>query len=211
MRLLCSHPAGACYTVKQAGISVEGQRKKGALKKGSQGRHVCCRQSNLLPKHMGFRTSGQLLRCTTWQARAHSKIIHTSQKRLLSLGCSLFAHTQGSCFDRNHLTFWKYHAGLYMALNDAEAADRTMQAAIEAKRLALGPGHPAVTESVLGLAAIKRAAGHGQAAIDVLQRELNFLNQNGPAASPGEHLESGYQSRSLHQEACAEQTMHLIT
>jgi hypothetical protein len=93
------------------------------------------------------------------------------------------------------------HAGLYMALNDAEAADQTMQAAIEAKRLVLGPGHPAVTDSVLGLAAIKHAAGHGQDAIDVLQRELTFLNEDGPAASPGELLESGYQSRKLHQEA----------
>ena len=103
--------------------------------------------------------------------------------------------------DINHLTNQMSRAGLYMALNDAEAADQTMQAAIEAKRLALGPGHPAVTDSVLGLAAIKRAAGHGQDAIDVLQRELTFLNQNGPAASAGELLESGYQSRKLHLEA----------
>lgn len=84
MRVSGSHPAGDCYTLKQACISVKGQRKQGCSENELKGRYVCCRQSKLLPKHMGFRTSGQLLPCTTWQARAHSKIIHSSQKRLLT-------------------------------------------------------------------------------------------------------------------------------
>ena len=73
-----------------------------------------------------------------------------------------------------------------MALKDSEAAVRVMQSAVEAKRLALGPSHPAVTESVLGLAAIFRASGRNQNAIDVIEKELQFLTQEGLKAFPGE-------------------------
>ena len=73
-----------------------------------------------------------------------------------------------------------------MALKDSEAAIKVMQSAVEAKRLALGPSHPAVTESVLGLAAIFRASGRNQAAMDVIEKELHFLTQEGLKASPGE-------------------------
>lgn len=65
-----------------------------------------------------------------------------------------------------------------------------MQSAIEAKRLALSPSHPAVAESVLGLAAILRASGDRQAAIDMLQKELSFLTQQGQTSSPGEFQSS---------------------
>ena len=77
-------------------------------------------------------------------------------------------------------------AGLHMALKDSEAAVRVMQSAVEAKRLALGPSHPAVTESVLGLAAIFRASGRNQDAMDVIEKEMQHLTQEGLQASPGE-------------------------
>ncbi|CAL5222635.1 g5030 [Coccomyxa viridis] len=76
-------------------------------------------------------------------------------------------------------------AGLHMARKDAQAASQTMQRAIEAKRLALGPTHPAVAESVLGLAAIHRASGCPTDAIELLQKETNFLMKEEKASSPG--------------------------
>ena len=60
-----------------------------------------------------------------------------------------------------------------------------MQRAVEAKRLALGPTHPAVAESVLGLAAIHRASDRTRDAVELLQKELNFLVGEGKASSPG--------------------------
>ena len=77
-------------------------------------------------------------------------------------------------------------AGLHMALKDSEAAVRVMHSAVEAKRLALGPSHPAVTESVLGLAAIFRASGRSRNAVEVIQNELQFLTQEGLQASSGD-------------------------
>ena len=77
-------------------------------------------------------------------------------------------------------------AGLHMALQDSEAAVRGMQSAVDAKRLALGPSHPAVTESVLGLAAIFRASGRNSNAIEVIEKELQLLAQEEMKASPGD-------------------------
>ena len=79
-----------------------------------------------------------------------------------------------------------------MALKDSEAAVRVMQSAVEAKRLALGPSHPAVTESVLGLAAIFRASARSQDAIDVIEKELQFVAEEGLKASPGENPQSQF-------------------
>ena len=72
-----------------------------------------------------------------------------------------------------------------MARKDPQAASQTMQRAIEAKRLALGPTHPAVAESVLGLAAIHRASGRLAVAIELLLKELKFLMEEEKASSPG--------------------------
>lgn len=73
-----------------------------------------------------------------------------------------------------------------MAQKDTKAAAATMQRAVEAKRLALGPTHPAVAESVLSLAAIYRASGQARDAIELLQTELKFLTEEGQASSPGD-------------------------
>ena len=79
-----------------------------------------------------------------------------------------------------------------MAQKDSLAASDTMQRAIEAKRLALGPSHPAVAESVLGLAAIHRASGNTRDAVELLQNELNFLTKEGQASTPGDLQEKNF-------------------
>ncbi len=95
-------------------------------------------------------------------------------------------------------------AGLHMARKDAQAASQTMQRAIEAKRLALGPTHPAVAESVLGLAAIHRASGCPTDAIELLQKETNFLMKEEKASSPGiPHCASREECRSSLTERCS--------
>ena len=73
-----------------------------------------------------------------------------------------------------------------MAQKDTKAAVMTMQRAIEAKRLALGPAHPAVAESVLSLAVIYRTSGQARDAVELLQKELKFLTEEGQASSPGD-------------------------
>ena len=73
-----------------------------------------------------------------------------------------------------------------MAQKDTDAAVVTMQRAVEAKRLALGPTHPAMAESVLSLGAIYRASGQARDAVELLQKELNFLTEEGQASSPGD-------------------------
>ena len=78
-----------------------------------------------------------------------------------------------------------HSAGLHVAQKDMQAAGQAMQRAIEAKRLALGPSHPAVAESVLGLAAIHRASGQSQDAIQLLQKELKVFREEGQASSTG--------------------------
>lgn len=85
-------------------------------------------------------------------------------------------------------------AGLHMAQKDSLAASQTMQRAIDAKRLALGPSHPAVAESVLGLAAIHRASGNTQDAVELLQKELKFLTKEGQASTPGDLQERKFVS-----------------
>ena len=84
-----------------------------------------------------------------------------------------------------------------------------MQRAVEAKRIALGPSHPAVAESVLGLAAIHRESGSSMDAVDLLQKELKFLTEEGQASSPGISLTPecciwaciGHYSRTCSQKA----------
>ena len=60
-----------------------------------------------------------------------------------------------------------------------------MQEATEAKRLTLGPSHPDVAEFVLHLAVIYRKIGQSQDAIQLLQKELQFLAEEGQKSSPG--------------------------
>ena len=79
-------------------------------------------------------------------------------------------------------------AELYMANKNTEAACQAMERAIVAKRIALGPSHPAVAVSVVGLAAIHRASGSSSDAVNLLQKELNFLTEEGQASSPGNLL-----------------------
>ena len=62
---------------------------------------------------------------------------------------------------------------------------QVMQKAVEAKRLALGPTHPDVTELVLALAAIHRESGGSSDAIELLQEELAVLTEEGKASTPG--------------------------
>ena len=72
-----------------------------------------------------------------------------------------------------------------MAQKDWQAAGQTIQGAIEARRLALGPSHPAVAESMLRLADISQASGQSPDAIQLLQKELYYLAEEGQASSAG--------------------------
>ena len=60
-----------------------------------------------------------------------------------------------------------------------------MQRAVEAKRLALGRTHPDVSEWVLDLAAIYRDSDRSLDAIELLQKELLYLTEEGQASTPG--------------------------
>ena len=72
-----------------------------------------------------------------------------------------------------------------MARKDAQTAMQIMQKVVEAKRLALGPTHPEVTESVLALADIHCNSGDSSDAIELLQEELAVLTEEGKALTPG--------------------------
>ena len=60
-----------------------------------------------------------------------------------------------------------------------------MEKALEGVRIALGPSHPEVTEFVLSLAAIYRQFDRSRDAVELLQKELEFLTGEGQALSPG--------------------------
>ena len=144
---------------------------------------ICLAGSGLT--HKGIRPSGHTYSHSTAQScRCEAVIRGEPPERTGSSLSTLQRHVNTKALHRCRIGF--VPAGLHMAQRDTKAAVMTMQKAIGAKRLALGPIHPAVAESVLSLAVIYCASGQPRDAVELLQKEVKFLTEEGQASSPGD-------------------------
>lgn len=76
-------------------------------------------------------------------------------------------------------------AGFHAESGDAQRAQRCYQRAIDAKRAALGPAHPAVCASLVPLAWLVAKQGDLQRGAALLEQQLQYLDGQGQEASAG--------------------------
>ncbi len=76
-------------------------------------------------------------------------------------------------------------AGFHAESGDAQRAQQGYQRAIDAKRAALGPTHPAVCASLVPLARLVAKQGDLQRGAALLEQQLQYLDGQGQEASAG--------------------------